>query len=251
MRVSLFQQNIVVGDAEANLRNIANALAAHGRGSGLFVLPELCTTGWGSFDLMPDTVGQLRQLAVRHGITLVGSVLGKDDDGMLLNNAFAAFPDGNVMIEPKRHLFSYGGEDERFSRGSHRLEFELSGVKICVLVCYDLRFPAWSRNRVINEIADYDLLVYVAEFPAKRIQHWDRLLPARAVENQCFVAAVNCADGGRYCGHSVLLDYNGEALTTAGETPDAIIAADIDLSALVEYRKRYPFLADADNYSCL
>jgi predicted amidohydrolase len=166
-------------------------------------------------------------------------------------------PDGRYEAYDKRHLFRMAGEDKHFSAGSEGIVIEHKGWSICPLVCYDLRFPVWSRNRILTsggkKRADYDLLLVVANWPHARSYAWKQLLVARAIENQAYVAGVNRVGkdgkGITYGGHSMVLDPMGEPSETLRKGASGLIQATLNWKHLCDVRKRPPFLQDADPFS--
>lgn len=254
MRISLIQDSIVWADKAANLAKTAIQLRELSGKTDLVVLPEMFTTGFCTKELHlaetmdGETVRTLKDWAKEFGLAICGSFIAVDE-GRIFNRAFFVKPDGTMEVADKRHLFSMGGEHKYFSAGDKRMIVSYMGFNICVLVCYDLRFPVWSRN-VDNA---YDLLLYVANFPDKRISSWDILLRARAVENQAYVCGVNRigTDGVKlnYNGHSVLLDYFGEELLYFPENESAILTHVLDKEPLLRYREKFDVSRDADTFA--
>lgn len=253
MRISLVQDTIFWADKTANLQKTELQLAGLSGETDLVVLPEMFTTGFCTDDLHlaetmeGQTVSSLCEWAKKYKLAIAGSFIARDN-GNVYNRAFFVFPSGEIHCADKRHLFSMGGEHRHFSAGQQRMIVNYLGFNICLLVCYDLRFPVWARN-VDNE---YDLLLYVANFPDKRISSWDILLRARAVENQAYVAGVNRVgvDGVNlnYNGHSVLLNYFGEELLSLPENESAIETYALKLSPLKRYREKFDVSKDADRF---
>ena len=166
--------------------------------------------------------------------------------GKFYNRLYFVMPDGTFEWYDKRHLFGYGGEGNEYLEGRRRLVVEYRGVRIMPLVCYDLRFPVWSRNR-----GDYDMLLYVANWPSGRIAAWDILLKARAVENLCYAVGVNRVGSDPQCcynGHSVVAGPRGGVIAECREGVEEGITAELDIEALGEYRRRFPALEDADRF---
>jgi len=251
MRISLVQDTIVWADKAANLQKIGEQIAALSGLTDLVVLPEMFTTGFCTDQLSlaetmdGETVQTICSWAKKYQLAITGSFIATEN-GKILNRAFFAFPSGEIKTADKRHLFSMGGEQKRFSAGDKRLLVSYSGFNIFVLVCYDLRFPVWSRN-VNNE---YDLLIYVANFPDRRIADWDVLLKARAIENQCYVCGLNRVGmdrlGIEYSGHSVLLDAKAQALLAFQENQKEILTAELSLEPLRRYRDKFAVWQDGD-----
>jgi omega-amidase len=251
LRVTLVQSDIAWQDPGANRRR----LAAHFRGlaghTDLIVLPEMFSTGF-SMDadglaepMDGPTIGWMREEAAAMGCVIAGSVIVRDR-GRHYNRLVWARPDGTLEHYDKRHLFRMAGEHEHYAAGGARLTVELKGWRVCPLICYDLRFPVWSRGR-----GDFDLLLYVANWPARRAHAWSALLRARAIENLCYVAAVNRigrdGNGASYAGDSVALDFLGQPLSSEGGG-DRVETAVLDLQSLRSYRESFPAHLDADAF---
>lgn len=253
MRISLVQTDIAWADKAGNLQKTEKALQFLHQSTDLVVLPEMFTTGFctDQLDLAETmegkTVQKLKSWAKHYKIAITGSFIAREND-KVYNRAFFVFPDGKIKTADKRHLFAVGGEHHYFSAGNEKLIVNYCGFNILVLVCYDVRFPVWSRN-VQNE---YDLLIYTASFPHARMQAWDALLKARAIENQAFVCGVNRVgvDGKNlsYSGHSVLLDFKGNELVSFPEYDEQIKTAAITTSELEKFREKYAFWLDADAF---
>jgi omega-amidase len=252
-RLTLVQQSIVWQDAEANRANFASVLAPLSGTTDLVVLPEMFTSG---FTMKPEAHaepadGPTRMWLLEQARNLnaaVGGSVAINDDGRFYNRFMLAMPDGLTYWYDKRHLFRMGGEHRHYSAGSHALIVEWRGIRLCPLVCYDLRFPVWSRRRPQLE---YDLAIYAANWPAARRYAWNTLLRARAIENQAYVAGVNRIgeDGAgiAHVGDSVLLDFTGQPLVELHDTPQVITVA-LDLEALRGWRDKFPAQLDADAF---
>jgi len=218
----------------------------------LAVLPETFTTGFlGDADLPEEgmdgpTVGWMIRLAAARGCALAGSAV-ITEDGLRYNRLLFVTPDGDVWHYDKRHLFAFGGENRRYAAGRDRVIVEYHGWRINLQVCYDLRFPAWCRNR-----DDYDLMLLVANWPSKRVRHWSSLLEARAIENQAWVIGVNRVgedgNGMQYPGRSVVHDPLGERIADLGGTEGCQRVA-LDLGQVSQVRTQFPFQADADRFT--
>ncbi|MDR0371101.1 MAG: nitrilase family protein [Prevotellaceae bacterium] len=254
MKLAIVQDEIRWADKSANLQKTADQLSALAGKAELVVLPEMFTTGFTTdrLDLAETmngpTVDALKKWAVDFRLAITGSFIA-EENGYNYNRGFFAFPSGEMAIADKRHLFTPAKEDDYFTGGNKRLTVRYNGFNICVLICYDLRFPVWARN-VNNE---YDLLIYVANFPAKRIGDWDILLRARAIENQAYVCGVNRTgvDGLDipYNGHSVLLDYKANELLSFHDNETAVKTAEISTVPLDNYRKKFAVWKDADRFT--
>ena len=267
MKIGLYQQDIVWGEPAENMRRAEAVFAAglvdhpfdsadeagHADGKSradLIVLPEMFMTGYcadpsqsdAAIDDGMQAVTWMRHIAGRYGAAVAGSV-AVADKGRYYNRLYFVRPDGGVEYYDKRHLFAMGGEADHYTAGRRRVVVEWRGVRILLQVCYDLRFPVFSRNR-----GDYDMIIYSANWPTPRIAVWDILLRARAIENQCYVAGVNRA--GRdpwceYCGHTALVDAYGRVVTSCTDG-DVLVIGDVDMNALAAFRRKFPVLDDRD-----
>ena len=273
MKITILQRDIVWGDAETN-RIRADEVINRLSPTDLIVLPEMFSTG---FVTEPegiaesddgDTLRWMIDRADTSDCAVAGSVAVKSGE-RYANRFYFVKPGGDVTFCDKHHLFTYGGEDRRFTAGNEKTTVEWRGVRIRLLVCYDLRFPVWSRNVIrtcepenprCSAVGSplpptnppYDLALYVASWPASRIDAWDILLRARAIENQCYVAGVNrvgtdpaCA----YCGGSAVVDAYGRITASCGRDIEAEAEAFIDQEALEAFRKKFPVLEDADRFA--
>ncbi|NDP20580.1 MAG: nitrilase family protein [Paludibacter sp.] len=253
MRITLFQDEIFWADKAANLQKVGKQIALVDDQTDLIVLPEMFTTGFCTNRLElaetmeGETVQTLKYWAVKYQLAITGSFIALDNE-KVYNRAFFVFPTGEMVTTDKRHLFSVGGEHSYFTAGDKRMIVNYCGFNICVLVCYDLRFPVWSRN-VNNE---YDLLIYVANFPQRRIADWDILLKARAIENQTYVCGVNRIGtdnlGIEYNGHSALLDFKATPLLSFLTNESTIQTKEIFLEPLQQYRNKFAVWRDADEF---
>lgn len=253
MRVSLIQDKIHWADKTTNLRKTEVQLAALSGSTDLVVLPEMFTTGFCvdqlflAEDMEGETVKTLIHWATTYHLAIAGSFIAVENN-KYFNRAFFVFADERIEIADKRHLFTMGGEQNYFSAGDKHLIVNYCGFNICLLICYDIRFPVWARN--LNNA--YDLLIYVANFPEKRISDWDILLQARAVENQTYICGVNRVgeDGAgiKYNGHSALLDYHAKPLLTFPENETSIQTCEIMLEPLEQYRRKFAVWKDADQF---
>lgn len=260
MKIALVQSALAWGNVEENLRNF-DCKTAECTGCDLIILPEMFTTGCMMVKKEREVVeaekvrtasyyGKVRmemlRWAVRQNALVMGSTVYQEA-GHFYNRLLAALPDGNCLYYDKRHCFRMGGENEHFTPGENRLVFEFRGMKIATFICYDLRFPVWSRN-----VEGYDLAVYVANWPESRRGVWKTLLKARAIENQCYVAGVNCVgtdnNGLVYAGDSALIDARGDILQAAGEGREEIVQAEPDKEDLQRFRKKFAVLDDRDEF---
>jgi predicted amidohydrolase len=257
--VSLVQGATRWHDAPAN-RDYYGALARSCVGSDLIVLPETFLSGFSNdIRASAETMGGegvawMRTLAEETGAVLCGSLAIREGD-TVYNRLLWMRPDGTHAHYDKRHLFRMAGEHTRYGGGRERLLVELKGWRVLPQVCYDLRFPVWLRNRRMEGAAggmDYDLAVFVANWPAARRMPWRILLRARAIENLCYVVGVNRVgvDGNAlaYAGDSAVLDMHGTALAEFGAQEQVATVA-LDPAALLAHRERFPAWMDADDFT--
>jgi predicted amidohydrolase len=254
MRITLVQSLLAWQRPEQNRAHFAAVLAPLADATDLIVLPETFTTGFtvdGARHAEPPEGPTARWMlaeARRLDAALLGSVFVRDGTAVF-NRMFCATPEGALSTYDKRHLFRMGGEHERYTAGDARLVFEWRGARVCPLICYDLRFPVWSRR---SPELQYDVLVYVANWPRARREAWQCLLQARAIENQAIVVGVNRvgADPNHvdHAGDSVVHDPLGATLVALGSAP-ATVTVDVDLAALRDLRQRFPVALDADRFT--
>lgn len=250
MKISLVQMDLDWGEPGANLARASKAIAAN-PGADLYVLPEMFTTGFATqsdarLDEDPArTVDWMLSTAAAGDCAVAGSVAMRDGD-RCVNRFFFVKPDGSVTTCDKRHLFTYGGEKERFTGGDRRVVVEWRGVRFLLLVCYDLRFPVWMRNR-----GDYDAILFVANWPVVRQDAWETLLKARAIENQCYVAGVNRVGKDPVCeylGGSELFNPFGLSLARCKDGETDVATGNVSMVMLEEFRGKFPVLEDADDF---
>lgn len=256
MKVTLIQDIIHWADKATNLQKTEKQLAELAGKTDLVVLPEMFTTGFCTDQLElaetmeEKTVRTLQKWAKDYQIAITGSFIATENE-RIFNRGFFVFPDGKIETADKRHLFSIGGEDQHFSAGNKKLIVNYCGFNIRLLVCYDVRFPVWARN--INN--EYDLLIYVANFPKNRIKNWDILLQARAIENQTYVCGVNCVGtdglGIDYNGHSTLLDFKASPLLSFPENETSIQTYELNIEPLLKFREKSAFWKDADKFNII
>lgn len=251
LKIALVQTDIYWKNIEANLAMLEEKLWQITEPIDLIVLPEMFQTG---FTMDVDDVAEpmnlttfkwMKQMAAQKKSVVTGSYIVKEK-GKVFNRLIWMQPDGQFQTYDKRHLFRMANEDEDFSMGMERLIVELKGWKICPMICYDLRFPVWSRNR--NQ--EYDLLLYVANWPASRAHIWDTLLQARSIENLAYSIGVNRVgkDGKEidYVGHTGAYSPKGETLTFSEQ--EETILLDLSLDDLNAFRERFPAHLDADDF---
>jgi omega-amidase len=260
LSVTLVQANLFWEDKIANLNMFRNKINEVEDRMELVALPEMFNTG---FSMQPaklaetmegETVNWMREMANTHKIILVGSLI-IEEDGKYYNRMIWMQPNGVFGYYDKRHLFAYAGEGESFSAGNKRLIASVKGWKVNLQVCYDLRFPVWARQSPNEEgEAEYDLLVYAANWPERRSRAWKTLLCARAIENQCYVVGVNRVGkdghGNDHIGDSMVIDPMGEVLYHKAQDEE-VATIILDREKLVETRSKLPFLKDGDAFHIL
>ena len=251
LKVTLIQADLAWEDIDANLAAFEKRIDALADDTHLIVLPEMFTTGFSmnapalAEDMQGRTASWLKDMARRRGADVVGGSMIREGD-RYVNRLLWAAPDGALQWYDKRHLLGVAGEDRAYSRGWEKLTVSLQGWRIRPFICYDLRFPIWLRNL---ERPPYDLALVIANWPSVRAHHWRMLLPARAIENQCFVVGVNRigsdGNGLAYCGDSAVIDPLGNILFQKRDVP-AVHTATLSYASLAEYRRTFPVLDDAD-----
>lgn len=248
MKVTILQQDVIWADPQANVRK-ADLAIGRNPGSDLYVLPEMFSTG---FCTQPegiaepaqnDTVRWMVEKAAMTGAAIAGSIAIRDN-GKYYNRFHFVTPDGKVVTYDKKHLFTFGGEHRQFTPGAERVIVRYNGIRILLEICYDLRFPIWSRNR-----GDYDMIIYVASWPTPRVEAWKALLTARAIENQCYVVGVNRVGtdpGNEYCGGSRIIDPYGRIMAECEDGVEMEATSEVDMNILEAFRAKFPVLNDAD-----
>ena len=253
LRITLIQTFLHWENPPANRQMFSKHLNSVIEETDIIVLPEMFSTGFtmntaAAESMDGETVKWLKLEAERKKCVIAGSLLVHDGE-KYFNRLFWMKPDGNFLTYDKRHLFRLSGEEKIFTAGNKKLITELGGWKICPMVCYDLRFPVWSR-RTPKE--DYDVLIYSANWPQKRIAAWNQLLPARAIENQSYVVGVNrCGKDGNnaeHPGNSVAFDFTGKKINTK-DSGEFIETITLSYSELQQFRSHYPFHLDADEFT--
>jgi predicted amidohydrolase len=247
----LIQTQLFWADPQANRNHLEDITRDQGSDCDLVVFPETFTSGFlGDAELEPETmdgptVEWMKALASELDCVICGSAAIAIAEGTA-NRFLWVQPDGQVQFYDKRHLFSYGGENRRYVAGNERKVFHYRGWRICPQICYDLRFPAWCRNR-----DDYDVLLFVSNWPEPRTPAWTALLKARAIENQCYVIGVNRSGkdprGLQYAGGSAVYDPLGETVLDLGAV-EGSGAIKIELDKVEAIRSQLPFLQDADEF---
>jgi omega-amidase len=256
LTITTIQADLQWEDKTANLRRLEEMISGIDQPAELVILPEMFSTG---FSMRPaalaekmdgPTIGWMQTLAARKKIILTGSVI-IEEEGHYFNRLIWMLPNGQYGCYDKRHRFAYAGEDQQYTAGHKRLIASVKGWKALPLVCYDLRFPVWSRQTPAAEAPEYDLIIYVANWPERRSHAWKTLLQARAIENQAYVIGVNRvgADGNQiaHSGDSLIIDPLGEVLYH-GAAKEEVKTLTLQKTRLVEIRERYPFWKDADHF---
>lgn len=275
LTITTIQTNLVWENKAANLQSIERKIIDLEEKTEVVVLPEMFSTG---FSMQPrllaetmdgETVQWMKEISAKNKIILTGSLI-IEDNKQFYNRLIWMLPNGQFGFYDKRHLFGYGEEDKHYAAGNKRLIASAKGWKINLQICYDLRFPVWARNRIleteniIDETAgvpgesnfpvkpEYDVLIYVANWPERRNHAWKTLLCARAIENQCYVVGVNRVgrDGNNinHSGNSLVIDPLGEVLYHMADEED-VFTITLQKEALSEVRTKFPFWKDGDNFS--
>lgn len=252
LNITLIQSDLHWENVEKNLEMFSEKISAITENTDLILLPEMFTTG---FSMQPEkfaeqmngrTLNWLKEAAGRKNCVIAGSYIC-EENGNYYNRLVWMRPDGTYSVYDKRHLFSMGDENNHYTRGSKKITEVIKGWRICPLICYDLRFPVWSRNT-----DNYDLLIYVANWPERRSHPWKTLLPARAIENQCYVAGLNRIgnDGNAiyHSGDSAVINAKGEIISNIPAHEEKTETVTLDYAELEEFRKTFPVLKDADRF---
>lgn len=253
MKISVIQPDLAWEDKSFNLRNLGNLILPLHNRTDIVVLPEMFNTGFSmnpellSESFKAETFDWMINIAYKGNFGLCGSYIVRENSCFFNRWVFVS-PQKEYWYYDKRHLFTMGGEDNLFSAGNKRLVFSFRGIRISPYICYDLRFPVWSRNR-----NDYDLIIYAANWPESRREVWDSLLKARAIENQCYVAGVNRigidGNGIKYCGDSVILDPRGRIIASNETNVEGLSTGEISMTELSDFRLKFPVLNDADDFT--
>ena len=257
LKATLVETDLVWENITVNAERISSLIEKNIAETDLIILPEMFTTG---FTMRPElfyeepygkTFEWMKRLASRHQALVLGSYIIREG-GHYYNRLHAVTGSELLGTYDKKHLFRMGKEHESYESGTKQLIINYKGWSIMPLICYDLRFPVWSRNKLTNSKQSYDLLVYVANWPQRRSLQWQRLLVSRAIENQCYVIGVNRIgnDGNNvpHSGNSVALDYFGEEIS---QPTQSVQTVSFSISALNQYRKDFPAWQDADEFSIL
>lgn len=254
-RVALLQYPIIWADKQANVQATIQRIATLAGKADVALLPEMFSTGFCTD--RPDlaetmdgyTMHALQDAADRYDIAIAGSFICRTGS-QLMNRGFLLSPHAAIQIQDKRHLYAHGGEDRFFTPATERHGFKYRGVNMLMLICYDLRFPAWARNHTGS---DYDIILVCANWPEIRIQYWDALVAARAIENQAYIAAVNPVGedgtGLHYNGHSVAYDTRLQPIAQFADNEEGIRIARFDIETLHHFRQALPLWRDVDRFA--
>ena len=268
LRVAALQTGLTWEDGQANIDRIQGHLNRLTTSADLIVLPEMWATGFtmnpGEFGSVlarrwedeerswPAPLTAMRSWAIKHDAAVIGSLSCRVEGatGGAVNRCFFVPPTGRVQFYDKRHLFGFAGEPAAYSPGADCVVVDWRGWRILLQVCYDLRFPVFSRNHDANP---YDAAVYVANWPDVRVEAWGKLLLARAIENQCYVVGVNRVgedgNGIAHSGHSALIDAYGNVTAALPPSEEGWIYAEWDRNEIERYREKFPVLRDADRFT--
>ncbi len=255
LKVTIIQNAIEWQNIEANLLHLKSLMSDMNNKTDLIILPEMFTTG---FTMSPSGVAEemngnavtaIKDWSSTSGADITGSIIVKENN-CYYNRLIWVKPDGKIFTYDKRHLFRMGGEDKVYTPGNSHLTVNLNGWRIRPFICYDLRFPVWTRNTGM----EYDLAVFTANWPAARDLHWETLLRARAIENQCYVAGVNRTgrdgNGTDYNGKSSLIDFYGKTLFQGNEN-ECVHTVELSHDNLMNYRKSFPAWMDTDRFDLI
>lgn len=256
LSVTLLQSSLYWQNISANLAMFEEKIWQIPESTDVIILPEMFNTG---FTMAVNTCAEhpngntfrwMRQMAAQTKALVIGSII-VNDQGSFYNRLLWVEPSGDFAFYDKRHLFRMAEEHRYFSMGKEKLIRTWKGWKICPLVCYDLRFPVWSRNTFNDGIPDYDLLIYIANWPEARVSAWNSLLTARAIENLCYVAGVNRVgvDGKNisYNGCSTAIDPKGNSIWFCKDM-EAIKTVELNAADLTAFREKFPAMMDADDF---
>jgi omega-amidase len=254
MKIALIQTSLTWENPSENRASLQEKFTSISQYVDLIVLPEMFTSG---FTMNPEKVAEtmqgetiywLKELAKTKNCAIAGSLVIQENRNYF-NRLVFVFPSGEIQHYDKKHLFTLAGEDKIYTSGTEKLIINYKGFKICPLICYDLRFPVFARN-----VEAYDVLIYVANWPKPRVNAWDILLKARAVENMSYVIGVNRVgtdnNNLEYVGHSQTVDFLGNYLQEPQETEDVFIV-ELDRESMLETRKKLAFLNDKDSFTIL
>ncbi|NOZ46991.1 MAG: amidohydrolase [Chlorobi bacterium] len=255
LKITLVQSNLKWHDKDANMNHFNKLLTENTLNTDIVILPEMFTTGFSmnskqlAEKMDGESIKWMQNLSAKIDTVLVGSLI-IEENGKYYNRLLWVYPDGNILKYDKRHLFRMAGENNFYTQGNTKIIIEYKDWRICPLVCYDLRFPVWSRNT-----EDYDLLIFIANWPEQRKKAWNTLLMARAIENQAYVAGVNRIgkdnNGINYSGNSVLIDPKGIIKSSINEYEESMETIELSMIELNNFRQTFPVKMDSDNFQIL
>lgn len=256
LTITTIQSNLLWEEKSANLDMLEQKISDINEKTEVVILPEMFSTG---FSMQPERLAEtmdgetmqwLKRVSRENGIIITGSIIIEEGD-RYFNRLVWMLPNGQYGQYDKRHLFAYAEEDKHYSPGSKRLIASVKGWKINLQVCYDLRFPVWARQQVNEDGPEYDVLIYVANWPERRNHAWKTLLCARAIENQCYVVGVNRVgiDGNNiyHSGNSLVIDPLGQVLYHMADDED-VFTITLQKERLEEVREKFPFWKDSDSF---
>lgn len=257
LTISTIQTNLIWEEKSANLRLLEEKIATIPEKTEIVILPEMFSTGFSmqagelAETMDGETVDWMKRVSSENGIILTGSIMIRENE-KYFNRLIWMLPNGEYGYYDKRHLFAFGEEDKHYDPGNKRLIASVKGWKINLLICYDLRFPVWARQQTKDECPEFDVLIYVANWPERRSHAWKTLLCARAIENQCYVVGVNRvgtdANNIYYSGNSLVIDPLGQVLYHMADEED-LNTITLSKEKLDEVRERFPFWKDADGFN--
>ncbi|WP_248724878.1 amidohydrolase [Seonamhaeicola sp. ML3] len=253
LKIALIQSDLVWENPKQNRVNFEEKIKSISAEVDLIVLPEMFTTGFTmnaqglAESMQGETVAWMKTMVSKFNTAIIGSIITSEAQ-KFYNRLLFVEPTGGVITYDKKHTFTLAGEDKIYSKGTARVIIDYKGWKICPLICYDLRFPVWARNT-----EDYDVLLYVANWPKPRVSAWDALLKARAIENMSYCIGVNRVgvDGINieYCGHSAVYDVLGEMITNFQPNKEQIEIVTLEKQHIKKYRNALKFLDDKDDFT--
>jgi len=253
MKISVIQPEIAWEKKSLNFQILSGILSPLFNKTDIVILPEMFSTG---FSMNPEVLGEspfgetflwMKKTAENGNFGVCGSYIVKENTNFYNRWVFVS-PGNETWHYDKHHLFTMGGEDRLFTAGNSKLNFTFRGVRIAPYICYDLRFPVWSRN-----LEESDLIIYAANWPEKRRNVWNILLKARSIENQCYVAGSNRTgidgEGIGYTGESMIIDPKGDIIASAGTGKNCSVTAEISLAGLSSFRNKFSVLKDIDDFT--
>jgi len=255
LKIVIIQSDLIWENPTENRNIFSKKIESISEKVDLILLPEMFTSGFtmtpeNTFETMQgETIKWMLKIASEKDCAIGGSIVIKDNNTFFNRFVFAK-PNGTVETYDKRHTFTLAGEDKIYQAGTEKLIIDYRGWRICPLICYDLRFPVWARN-----VEDYDLLIYVANWPKPRINAWDALLKARAIENMSYCVGVNRIgtdnSNHEYTGHSAIYDGLGKQLTSFNDNEEGVMIISLKKSHLNDIRSKLKFLADRDTFTVM